>query len=55
MNIEHTKNRAKELSKKSRANLEKLFANMGIDQIKELKLIIKADVHGFLLKLLMNP
>ena len=40
------KNRAKELSKKSRANLEKLFANMGIDQIKELKLIIKADVHG---------
>jgi len=40
------KSRAKELSKKSRANLEKLFANMGAEQIEELKLIIKADVHG---------
>ena len=42
------KERAKELAKKSRANLEKLFANMGSDEIKELKLIIKADVHGSL-------
>jgi len=42
------KERAKELAKKSRANLEKLFANMGSDDIKELKLIIKADVHGSL-------
>lgn len=42
------KERAKELAKKSRANLEKLFANMGSDQVKQLKLIIKADVHGSL-------
>ncbi len=42
------KERAKELAKKSRANLEKLFANMGADEIKELKLLIKADVHGSL-------
>ncbi|MBF0228018.1 MAG: translation initiation factor IF-2 [Desulfamplus sp.] len=42
------KERAKELAKKSRANLEKLFANMGSDQAKQLKLIIKADVHGSL-------
>ena len=42
------KERAKELAKKSRANLEKLFANMGTDEIKELKLLIKADVHGSL-------
>jgi translation initiation factor IF-2 len=42
------KERAKELAKKSRANLEKLFANMGADEVKELKLIIKADVHGSL-------
>ena len=42
------KERAKELAKKSRANLEKLFANMGSEEIKELKLIIKADVHGSL-------
>jgi len=40
------KDRAKDLAKKSRANLEKLFANMGADEIKELKLIVKADVHG---------
>ncbi|MFO7883455.1 MAG: translation initiation factor IF-2 [Desulfobacteraceae bacterium] len=40
------KDRAKDLAKKSRANLEKLFANMGSDEIKELKLIVKADVHG---------
>ncbi len=42
------KERAKDLAKKSRANLEKLFANMGTNEIKELKLIIKADVHGSL-------
>ncbi|MBF0468064.1 MAG: translation initiation factor IF-2 [Desulfamplus sp.] len=42
------KERAKELAKKSRANLEKLFANMGSDQAKQLKLIIKTDVHGSL-------
>ena len=42
------KDRAKELAKKSRANLEKLFANMGADELKELKLLIKADVHGSL-------
>lgn len=40
------KQRAKELAKKSRANLEKLFENMGAEEIKELKLIVKADVHG---------
>ncbi|MEA2061205.1 MAG: translation initiation factor IF-2 [Thermodesulfobacteriota bacterium] len=40
------KDRAKDLAKKNRANLEKLFANMGSDEIKELKLIVKADVHG---------
>lgn len=42
------KERAKELAKKSRANLEKLFANMGAGEVKELKLLIKADVHGSL-------
>lgn len=42
------KERAKELAKKSRANLEKLFANMGSGETKQLKLIIKADVHGSL-------
>ncbi len=40
------KQRAKELAKKSRANLEKLFTNMGTQDVKELKLIVKADVHG---------
>ncbi len=40
------KQRSKELAKKSRANLEKLFASMGTDQAKELNLIIKADVNG---------
>ncbi|MFH1155421.1 MAG: translation initiation factor IF-2 [Pseudomonadota bacterium] len=40
------KQRAKELAKKSRANLEKLFENMGAGEIRELKLIIKADVNG---------
>ncbi len=42
------KQRAKVLAKRSRANLEKLFESMGADEIKELKLIIKADVHGSL-------
>lgn len=42
------KERAKELAKKSRANLEKLFANMGSGQAKQLKLILKTDVHGSL-------
>ncbi|MDY0220030.1 MAG: translation initiation factor IF-2 [Desulfobacterium sp.] len=42
------KQRAKVLAKRSRANLEKLFESMGADEIKELKLIVKADVHGSL-------
>ena len=42
------KQRAKVLAKRSRANLEKLFESMGADEIKQLKLIIKADVHGSL-------
>ncbi len=42
------KQRAKELAKKSRANLENLFQNLGSDKIQELKLIIKADVQGSL-------
>ncbi len=40
------KQRAKELAKKSRANLEKMFENLGSAEVKELKLIVKADVHG---------
>jgi translation initiation factor IF-2 len=40
------KQRAKELAKKSRANLENLFQNLGTDKIQELKLIVKADVQG---------
>ena len=40
------KQRAKELAKKSRANLEKMFENLGSADIKELKLIVKADVQG---------
>ncbi|OGR09721.1 MAG: translation initiation factor IF-2 [Desulfobacterales bacterium RIFOXYA12_FULL_46_15] len=40
------KQRAKELAKKSRANLEKMFENLGAAEVKELKLIVKADVHG---------
>ena len=40
------KQRAKELARKSRANLEKMFENLGAAEIKELKLIVKADVHG---------
>ncbi|MCF6248234.1 MAG: translation initiation factor IF-2, partial [Desulfobacula sp.] len=40
------KQRAKELAKKSRANLQKMFENLGSAEVKELKLIVKADVHG---------
>jgi translation initiation factor IF-2 len=40
------KQRAKELAQKSRANLEKIFENLGSAEIKELKLIVKADVQG---------
>lgn len=40
------KQRARELAKKSRANLEKMFENLGAAEVKELKLIVKADVHG---------
>jgi len=40
------KQRAKELAKKSRANLQKMFENLGTAEIKELKLIVKADVQG---------
>ncbi len=40
------KQRAKELAKKSRANLEKMFENLGAAEVKELKLIVKADVQG---------
>ncbi len=40
------KQRAKELAKKSRANLEKMFENLGTAAIKELRLIVKADVQG---------
>jgi len=40
------KQRAKELAKKSRANLEKMFENLGAAEIKELRLIVKADVQG---------
>ncbi|MBT7260755.1 MAG: translation initiation factor IF-2, partial [Desulfobacula sp.] len=40
------KKRAKELAKKSRANLEKMFENLGSAEVKELKLIVKADVQG---------
>ncbi len=40
------KQRAKELAKKSRANMEKMFENLGSAEVKELKLIVKADVQG---------
>ncbi len=40
------KQRAKELAKKSRANLEKMFENLGSEETRELKLIVKADVQG---------
>ena len=40
------KQRAKELARKSRANLAKMFENLGTAEIMELKLIVKADVQG---------
>ncbi|WP_457551619.1 translation initiation factor IF-2 [Desulfobacula sp.] len=40
------KQRAIELAKKSRVNLEKMFENLGSAEVKELKLIVKADVQG---------
>ena len=40
------KQRAKELAKKSRVNLEKMFENLGSAEVKELRLIVKADVQG---------
>ncbi len=40
------KQRAKELAKKSRADLEKMFEELGSDKAKELRLIVKADVQG---------
>ena len=40
------KQRAKELAKKSRANLEKMFEKLGGPEVKELRLIVKADVQG---------
>jgi translation initiation factor IF-2 len=40
------KQRAKELAKSSRLSLERLFEKMEEGEIKELNLIIKADVHG---------
>ncbi|MDM8523128.1 translation initiation factor IF-2 [Desulfococcaceae bacterium HSG8] len=38
--------RSKELAKTSRMSLEKLFEKMQEGEVKELNLIIKADVHG---------
>ncbi len=40
------KQRSKELAKTSRLSLEKLYEQMQEGEIKELNLIIKADVHG---------
>ncbi len=40
------KQRSKELAKTSRLSLEKLFERMQEGEVKELNLIIKADVHG---------
>ena len=40
------KQRAKELAKQSRASLEKLFQNMGAEDVREMRLIVKADVQG---------
>jgi translation initiation factor IF-2 len=40
------KQRSKELAKTNRLSLEKLFERMQQGEIKELNLIIKADVHG---------
>jgi translation initiation factor IF-2 len=40
------KQRSKDLSKTSRLSLEKLFEKMQEGEVKDLNLIIKADVHG---------
>ncbi len=40
------KQRSKELAKSSRLSLEKLYENMQVGEVKDLNLIIKADVHG---------
>ncbi len=40
------KQRSKELAKTSRLSLEKLYEQMQEGEVKELNLIIKADVHG---------
>lgn len=40
------KQRSKELAKTSRLSLEKLFEKMQKGEVKELNLVIKADVHG---------
>lgn len=40
------KQRSKDLAKTSRLSLEGLFAKMGEGEVKDLNLIIKADVHG---------
>lgn len=40
------KQRARDLARKSRANLEKMFENLGSAEIKELRVIVKADVQG---------
>jgi translation initiation factor IF-2 len=40
------KQRSKELSRSSKLSLEKLFEQMQVGEIKDLNLIIKADVHG---------
>jgi translation initiation factor IF-2 len=40
------KQRAKELAKTSRLSLEKLYERMRDGEVKDLNLIIKADVHG---------
>lgn len=40
------KQRAKELAKTSRMSLEKLYEKMQLGDVKDLNLIVKADVHG---------
>ncbi len=40
------KQRAKELAKSSRVSLEGLFEQLSVGEVKDLNLIIKADVHG---------
>jgi translation initiation factor IF-2 len=40
------KQRSKELAKTSRLSLEKLYEQIQTNQVKDLNLIIKADVHG---------